>query len=61
MNEHLEFIIEKPHYTNNWHWVWAVCDPEACWGELAGGRASSRQEAVDRVRETFRKLGVKND
>jgi hypothetical protein len=41
-----EIIIEKPHRTNRYQWVWAICQPDACWGEYCSGTADTYEEAA---------------
>ena len=40
-----EIVIERPHPMNNFKWVWAVCQPDACWGEWEGGTCYSEEDA----------------
>jgi hypothetical protein len=46
-----EIVMERPCEGNNWKWTWAICAPEASWGEYDSG--SSRDEDV--ARENARK------
>ena len=41
-----EICIEKPSDHNNWRWTWAVCQPDACWGEWAAGTSADYQSAL---------------
>ena len=48
-----EIVIERPSYNgrshNGWDWSWAVCQPDACWGEWAGGYASTKEKAQEQA------------
>lgn len=39
-----EILVEPPHPTNNFRWVWSVYDPPSQ-GEWEGGTAGSKTEA----------------
>lgn len=40
-----EITIERPSEQSRWMWVWAVCQPDACWGEWESGTSPSLEAA----------------
>jgi hypothetical protein len=39
-----EVVMEKPDMYNE-SWRWAICQPDAHWGEYTHGKAASREQA----------------
>ena len=48
-----EYVIETPHPTNGFRWVWSICQPDGCWGELAGGAEYDKSTAINNIRNWF--------
>lgn len=51
-----EVVIEPPSQNNGFNWVWAVCQPDAHWAELEGGRASSMEAAARAAQDALARI-----
>jgi hypothetical protein len=51
-----EIIVDSPSPQNNWSWSWGVYQPDCHWVQLAGGKASSREQAFEEALAAKREI-----
>lgn len=56
-----EIVMERPSIHNDIRWCWAVCQPDAAWGEHKSGshwdKAAALADAITALKIVHRKQG----